>query len=44
MTADVTDEGGETRTATRAFRLGFVAVEATLDSPRASSAPGEPAS
>lgn len=28
--ADVTDEGGETRTASRAFRLGFGAVEARL--------------
>ena len=28
VTADVTAEGGETRTATRSFRLGFVAVEA----------------
>lgn len=26
--ADVTDEGGETRTASKAFRVGFVAVEA----------------
>ena len=30
ITADVTDEGGETRSAERAFRLGFTAVEATL--------------
>ncbi len=30
--ADATDEGGETRSATRAFRLGFVAVEARVDS------------
>ncbi|NOZ00801.1 MAG: hypothetical protein GXP54_02800, partial [Deltaproteobacteria bacterium] len=30
VTADVTDEGGETRTASRSFRLGFVAVEASL--------------
>lgn len=29
--ADVTDEGGETRSASRSFRLGFVAVEATID-------------
>ncbi|MDY7092691.1 MAG: alpha-2-macroglobulin family protein [Acidobacteriota bacterium] len=29
--ADVTDEGGETRSASRAFRLGFVAVEAVVD-------------
>ena len=28
--ADVTDEGGETRSASRAFRLGFVAVEASV--------------
>jgi uncharacterized protein YfaS (alpha-2-macroglobulin family) len=35
LTADVTDEGGETRSATRAFRLGFVAVEARIDSPAA---------
>ena len=32
VTADVTDEGGETRSASRSFRLGFVAVEATLQS------------
>jgi len=30
VTADVTDEGGETRTATRSVRLGFVSVEATV--------------
>jgi len=29
--ADVTDEGGETRSADRSFRLGTVAVEARLD-------------
>jgi uncharacterized protein YfaS (alpha-2-macroglobulin family) len=29
-TADVTDEGGETRSDVRAFRLGFVAVEAQV--------------
>ncbi len=28
--ADVTDEGGETRSATRRFRLGFVSVEARV--------------
>jgi alpha-2-macroglobulin len=32
LTADVTDEGGETRSSTRSFRLGFVAVEAQLSS------------
>ncbi|HPS79534.1 MAG TPA: alpha-2-macroglobulin family protein, partial [Thermoanaerobaculaceae bacterium] len=31
LSADVTDEGGETRSADRSFRLGFVAVEASLD-------------
>lgn len=30
--ADLTDEGGETRSATRSFRLGFVAVDATITS------------
>ncbi|NOZ85603.1 MAG: hypothetical protein GXP49_04950 [Deltaproteobacteria bacterium] len=30
LEADVTDEGGETRSAKRSFRLGFVAVEATI--------------
>ncbi len=29
--ADVTDEGGETRSANRVFRLGFVAVEARVE-------------
>ncbi|QSQ16253.1 hypothetical protein JY572_09490 [Myxococcus landrumensis] len=29
--ADATDEGGETRSASRGFRLGFVAVEARVD-------------
>ena len=28
VTADVTDEGGETRSASKSFRLGFVSVEA----------------
>ncbi|HEY7370312.1 MAG TPA: alpha-2-macroglobulin family protein [Thermoanaerobaculia bacterium] len=28
--ADVTDEGGETRSASRAFRLGFVSIEARV--------------
>jgi len=30
VSVDVTDEGGETRSATRGFRLGFVAVEASM--------------
>ena len=34
LEAAVTDPGGETRTAARAFRLGFVAVEARVDSER----------
>jgi len=33
LSVDVTDEGGETRSASRVFRLGFVAVEARLDDP-----------
>ncbi|MEM7352360.1 MAG: MG2 domain-containing protein, partial [Acidobacteriota bacterium] len=32
LSVDVTDEGGETRSASRSFRLGFVAVEASIDS------------
>ncbi|MBI2840187.1 MAG: hypothetical protein HYX75_17870 [Acidobacteria bacterium] len=32
LTADVTDEGGETRTGTRSFTLGFVSVRAQIDS------------
>ncbi|RPI20402.1 MAG: hypothetical protein EHM61_27105, partial [Acidobacteria bacterium] len=34
ITADVTDEGGETQTAERAFRVGFVSVEATISPKR----------
>ncbi|HVP89612.1 MAG TPA: alpha-2-macroglobulin family protein [Terriglobales bacterium] len=30
LSVDVTDEGGETRSARRSFRLGFVGVEATI--------------
>jgi len=30
LSADVTDEGGETRSAARSFRLGFVSVEARI--------------
>lgn len=33
--ADLTDEGGETRSATRAMRLGFVSVDATVTLPQA---------
>jgi uncharacterized protein YfaS (alpha-2-macroglobulin family) len=32
LAVDVTDEGGETRSAERSFRLGFVAVEASIAS------------
>jgi hypothetical protein len=31
LSVDVTDEGGETRSAARTFRLGFVSVEAAID-------------
>ena len=31
LSADVTDEGGETRTAERSFRLGFVSVKARVE-------------
>lgn len=31
LSVDLADEGGETRSTSRAFRLGFVAVEAQLD-------------
>ncbi len=31
LSADVTDEGGETRSAVRSFRLGFVSVEARIE-------------
>ncbi len=31
LSIDVTDEGGETRSAERSFRLGFVSVEARID-------------
>ena len=35
LSVDVTDNGGETRTAERVFRLGFVSVEARIESPTA---------
>src|SRR6266542_2878238 len=31
--ADASDEGGETRSASRSFRIGFVSVEARVDAP-----------
>ncbi len=42
-TADVTDEGGETRSASRSFRLGHVAVEAAIHPPAAFLRAGEAA-
>ncbi|HEV7671974.1 MAG TPA: alpha-2-macroglobulin family protein [Thermoanaerobaculia bacterium] len=38
----VTDEGGETREAERSYRVGFVAIEATLQSDRAFLEAGHP--
>ena len=37
---DVTDEGGETRSVSRTFRLGFVSVAATIDGSAAFVRPG----
>ena len=44
VSADVVDEGGETRSASRSVRLGFVSVEAGLAFPAAFGREGEPAS
>jgi uncharacterized protein YfaS (alpha-2-macroglobulin family) len=41
--AEVTDDGGETRSADRSFRLGFVALEATVESALAFLDAGSPA-
>jgi len=41
LSVDVTDEGGETRSAARVFRLGFVAVEAAIGSDRSFFLGGE---
>ncbi len=43
LAVDATDEGGETRSAERVFRLGFVAVEARLEDPPGFLAAGSPA-
>lgn len=43
LAAEATDEGGETRTAERAFRLGFVAVEASVEPAAEFFLRGEPA-
>ncbi len=42
LTADVTEPGGETRSAERVFRLGFVAVEARIDLDRGFLTAGKP--
>ncbi|MEM7584239.1 MAG: alpha-2-macroglobulin family protein [Acidobacteriota bacterium] len=42
LSVDVTDEGGETRSASRAFRLGFVAVETFLHTDGEFFRQGEP--
>ncbi len=42
MAADLTDEGGETRSAERAVRLGFTSIEAQLDDVRPALKPNEP--
>lgn len=42
VTAEVTDEGGETRTAERSFRLGWVSVEAQLGSEQQFLLAGQP--
>ena len=43
LSADVTDEGGETRSAERGFRLGNVAVQARVDTDRGFFRAGEDA-
>lgn len=43
VAVDVTDEGGETRSATRAFRLGLVAVEARVEIGAGFAREGRPA-
>jgi alpha-2-macroglobulin len=43
LSVDVTDPGGETRSASRVFRLGFVAVEAAVRRETAFFRAGEPA-
>jgi uncharacterized protein YfaS (alpha-2-macroglobulin family) len=42
VSAEVTDEGGETRSAERSLRLGFVAVEATIEPAAGFFLRGEP--
>ncbi len=42
VTADLTDEGGETRTAERSFRLGWVSIEAEITPESALLTAGKP--
>ena len=42
LSVDVTDPGGETRSAARSFRVGFTAVEARVDDARGFLAAGAP--
>lgn len=42
VAADVTDEGGETRSAEKSFRIGFVAVEARFEEAAAFRLAGKP--
>jgi hypothetical protein len=44
VSADLTDEGGETRSAERGFRLGFTSVEASIGAERAFFVEGQPGS
>jgi len=43
LAVDVTDSGGETRSASRVFRLGFVSVEARVDASAGFFSAGKPA-
>jgi len=43
LSVDVTDEGGETRSAERTFRLGFVAIQARIATDRGFFRAGSPA-
>ncbi len=42
VSADITDEGGETRSADKSLRIGFVSVDATLAVPAGFAQAGEP--
>ncbi len=43
LSVDITDDGGETRSATRSFRLGFVSVEASITADKGFFHAGAPA-